>query len=117
MTEQSAIWMVRGSGNTRRCLKHGIVVSGCAYHLDCKDCEYAQKEIKDTPNESIERGKKPPIPNLSDFITVKKRVRKEGNGSIYRPSGARKTVKVSETGDTSTARRRPRTPNKKRVNK
>ena len=94
MTEQSDIWKVKVGSITRKCLKHGLLVTGCTLFYDCKDCIKTEKEPKDVPKEPNKQQEKPPIPNFSDSSPLKKRGKKSRNEPLCGPICNEKPVKI-----------------------
>jgi hypothetical protein len=106
MTEQNNIWKVKQGSTSRKCLKHGIIVTGCTLFYDCKDCIKAEKEPKDVSKEPNKRRIKPPIPNLGDPITAKKRGRKRRNRVVSGPIHNEIPGKIPTAKSNSNVRRR-----------
>ncbi len=115
MSELSNVWKVRCGGSTRWCYKYNITVSGCTHHIDCKDCEYAKKELKDAPKEPNKRQRKLPTSNIGDIPNVKKRGRKRRDGDVSGSICNEKPIKVSKTRDNSKVRRRPRSTHQEKL--
>ena len=115
MSELSNVWKVSCGGSTRWCYKYNITVSGCTHHIECKDCEYAKKELKDAPKEPIKRQRQPPIPNLGDFAIAKKRGRKRRSGGISGPIHNKTPINIPKVRNKRKVCRRPRTTHQEKI--
>lgn len=106
MSELSSVWKVGSSSQSRWCYKYNITVTGCTHHIDCKDCEYVKKELKNVTTEPIKHRRKSSIHNLGDTTAVKKRVRKSQNGSVSGPISNEKVINIPKVRNNSKVRRR-----------
>lgn len=58
MSEQSEKWAVMGGGGRVKCPKHGIMINGCAYNLDCERCIEETGLAPEIPNKKVKHDKK-----------------------------------------------------------
>lgn len=97
MSELANVWEVRVGGTTRWCRKHGMSVTGCAHHFDCKDCEVPEKEVIHEPKRIKTRKRKPRIQPRTEDIDVKKRARTPRIRPVIGKTSGKKPKKVSKS--------------------
>lgn len=114
MTEQSNIWKPKQGDTSRRCLKHGITVSGCTLFYDCKDCIKAEKDSNNASNEPNKRRQEPKLQPHTESSSVKKRTRMPRIRPIIGQTSGKEPEKVSKDTGHCRIRRRTRSPNRRR---